>query len=97
MFYVSYPIIEYGRVAVRHNMMSKGLTRFFTEFALAKKEAIKRDGQVHDEDGRVVYQHQPEDLIPHEDRSVIKSQAERRASWAQFIESQLFVNAERAF
>jgi len=92
-YYVSYPVMQYGRVAVRHNMMSKGLTRFFTEFALAKKEAIKRDGQVHDEDGRVVYEHQIADLIPHQDREVIKSQAERKASWAQFIESQLFVNA----
>ncbi len=93
-YYVSFPIIEYGRVAARNNLMSRGLTRFFDEFALAKKAAIKVDGRVHDrqDNGRVVYEHQPADLVPHEDRAV-KSQAERRASWARFLESQLFVSA----
>ena len=94
MYYVMYPEYIAGRLQGWFVIQSKGITKEFAEFAEAKRIALKRDGRVHSRaDGnRVVYQHQPADLVPKEDRAV-KSQAERRASWARFVESQLFVNA----
>jgi len=100
MFYVMKPEFDSdNRIQGWFAIQSQGRTRHFAEFAEAKLRAIKCSGRVYsyNDGNRCVYEHQIPDLKPREDRSVIKSQAERKASWAKFVESQLFVNAERAF